>query len=511
MPAPPENMPPNSAPQPVLLGADAFESSVPGRTMPRGEKRERDEGSELASKRAKTGEPAPKPADESINDDPARLEGQRQVLHALFLQDGPPMLPADVDADLSIDDERHTALHWAAGLGRADIARVLVARGATPGRGNHVGETALMRAVVTTNSYELDVFPALLALLASSLPLADDHGRTVLHHAVGVAGIRGRAASAKYYVECVLASGADLGDLVDHADAAGNTALSVAARVGNTGLARILLDHGADPTKPNKVGLRPCDFGLEGVVRAVACQDEPTHIPQSAPPPAPETMTLPPLKSSADVLAQLGKLLTSLDNDHAAEVGRKSESVVKARANLRQAAQQLALARSRLTEASARTGDVAAARQRIANYERALREEDGFDWTGRTELDGAPARAGAAFAFLGPESTLAVNMPPLKDLPPMDVDAPLPPTPTQLRRLVGWYGRAIGLLRQRIARADATPADLEAAYRKLVARSCRVPVDRVDAMLDQLVLAMETDANAIDTSRMAAVLSKARS
>lgn len=286
LPPPPINLPPNGAPQPFLPDATAFEANVPGRTMPRpGEgKRERDDGMAIdpaLSKRARTEElagevaPASKPTDSSINEDPQRLEAQRQALHSLFVQQYPQngdSLPADIDPDLSIDEDRHTALHWAAGLGRIDVARVLLSRGATASRGNALGETPLMRAVVTTNCYELDVFPTLLALLGAGLRTADDAGRTALHHAVSVAGIKGRAACARSYVECILEyiakeqSGA-FRDFIDHVDMHGNTALSVAARVGNPVLARMLLEVGADSNRANKVGLRPADFGLDGVVR----------------------------------------------------------------------------------------------------------------------------------------------------------------------------------------------------------------------------------------------------
>ena len=56
-------------------------------------------------------------------------------------------------------------------------------------------------------------------------------------------------------------------DLVDAQDSHGDTALNIAARVGNKGLVRMLIEVGADKVKPNKLGLRPGDFGVDGVVR----------------------------------------------------------------------------------------------------------------------------------------------------------------------------------------------------------------------------------------------------
>jgi regulatory protein SWI6 len=50
----------------------------------------------------------------------------------------------------------------------------------------------------------------------------------------------------------------------------GDTALNVAARVGNKGLITLLLDAGADKAKANKLGLRPVDFGVEQEALSVA-------------------------------------------------------------------------------------------------------------------------------------------------------------------------------------------------------------------------------------------------
>lgn len=211
-------------------------------------------------------------------------------------------------------------------------------------------------------------------------------------------------------------------------------------------------------------------------------------------------------------------MLTTLDAEHANEVKTKAESLAKARHNLREAAAQLAKSRQQLAESNARTADLTMSHQRVYNYERALREEDAYDWTGRLEIDGSPAHpsAGPAFAFLGPESLLAFNLPPLSELPPMDLDPPVPgghapQQVTQLRRLVSWYARTIHLMRQRIGRSEATSSELEGAYRKVVARSCRVPVNRIDSLLEQILVAIEAEGpQAMDTGRMAAVLSKVR-
>ena len=56
---------------------------------------------------------------------------------------------------------------------------------------------------------------------------------------------------------------ADFRSIVDIQDEHGDTALNIAARVGNRSLVRVLLDAGANKLLANKLGLRPGDFGVE--------------------------------------------------------------------------------------------------------------------------------------------------------------------------------------------------------------------------------------------------------
>ena len=173
-----------------------------------------------------------------------------------------------VDYDIIIDDLGHSPLHLAASLAHLDTVKVLVANGADIYRGNYQGETPLIRSVLSTHNYDRQCFPALLDILHPSIRTIDTAKRTVLHHAVLTAGVKGRAPHARYYLEGVLSwiaqrENAYFGSVVDLQDEHGDTALNIAARVGNKGLVRTLLDVGANRLLPNKLGLRPGDFGVE--------------------------------------------------------------------------------------------------------------------------------------------------------------------------------------------------------------------------------------------------------
>lgn len=228
---------------------------------------------------------------------------RRQQLLSLFQTDdvdirkvfelGPTEKP-DWDIDMVIDEQGHTALHWACALAKMNVIAQLIELGADVHRGNYSGETPLIRSVLTTNHAEAGTFTQLLDKhLGSSVRTLDHSYASVIHHIALSAGLKGRAACARGYMAAVLGYiaqeqtksrelaqtptpgngsalepqvGTDtisLKRLVDLQDVKGDTALNVAARIGSKPLVNLLLDAGADKTKANKLGLRPFDFGVE--------------------------------------------------------------------------------------------------------------------------------------------------------------------------------------------------------------------------------------------------------
>lgn len=175
----------------------------------------------------------------------------------------------DFDIDQIIDDKGHSALHWATSLARIKLVDQLIARGADVHRGNFAGETPLVRAALTNNHADRGTFADLLERhLGPTLRTVDKSHKTVLHHIANVAGVKGRAASANVYLTAVLSylaqheSEQELREFVNIQDMAGDTALNVAARVGNATHIKLLLEAGADKNKANLMGLRPADFGV---------------------------------------------------------------------------------------------------------------------------------------------------------------------------------------------------------------------------------------------------------
>ncbi len=197
-----------------------------------------------------------------------------------------------LELDMPVDAQSHTALHWAATLSRMNLLQALIAAGANPFRVNASGETALMRACIVTNSMDFNSFPELLDVLGGTIDIRDDKGRTVLHHIAVTSAVKGRNIASRYYLESLLewvvrqgsapgsqnipsssnsalanvpakmGIGRFMSEIVNAQDNGGDTALNIAARIGNRSIISQLLEVGADPNIANRAGLRPLDFGI---------------------------------------------------------------------------------------------------------------------------------------------------------------------------------------------------------------------------------------------------------
>ncbi|EMD41091.1 hypothetical protein CERSUDRAFT_111666 [Gelatoporia subvermispora B] len=175
--------------------------------------------------------------------------------------------PADFEPNMAIDDDGHTALHWASAMGRIRIVKLLLTAGADIFKVNKAGQTALMRSVMFANNYDVRKFPELYELLHRSTLNIDNSNRTVFHHIVDVAMSKGKTHAARYYMETVLNRLADypreLADIINFQDEDGETALTLAARCRSKRLVKILIDHGADPKIANRDGKTTEDYILE--------------------------------------------------------------------------------------------------------------------------------------------------------------------------------------------------------------------------------------------------------
>jgi len=225
-----------------------------------------------ATKRRKV-EPKAEPHEVEDDEDGDEPSFYAQQLLDYFVSDSadlPEILtnpPDDFDIDVIVDEEGHTSLHWAAAMGRLRVVNLLISQGADIFRVNYRGQTALMRAVLFTNNFDSKSFGTLLDLLQRTIFNIDKNDQTVFHHIASTAGWRGKVHASRYYMECLIAklssNRQELIAILNVQDVYGDTALTIAARIANKKLVKLLLDAGASPDIVNEDGKTAQDYILD--------------------------------------------------------------------------------------------------------------------------------------------------------------------------------------------------------------------------------------------------------
>jgi hypothetical protein len=176
--------------------------------------------------------------------------------------------PADLNVNVIIDDEGHTSLHWAAAMGRLKLVKVLIDLGADIYRVNYKGQTALMRSVLFTNNFDSKSFVLLISLLKKTMFNIDKKDQTVFHHVASTASWKGKVHASRYYMECLIETLgqnniSELISILNVQDIYGDTALNIAARIGNKKLVRLLIEAGASAEIANEEGMTAQDYLAE--------------------------------------------------------------------------------------------------------------------------------------------------------------------------------------------------------------------------------------------------------
>ncbi|KAJ7708672.1 transcription factor [Mycena rosella] len=435
------------------------------------------------------------------------------------------------EIDTILDDQGHTALHLAASLAHLRTVPSLIVNGADIHRGNHLGETPLIRACLATHSSDTQTFDTLLSTLGSSIRTLDTSRKSVLHHIASLAGVKGRASTARYYLDKIFYyiaqnQGGDFRTLVDLQDEHGDTALNIAARVGNRSMVRTLLDVGANRMLPNKLGLRPGDFGVETEELSSGSRPEDIlAVLRTGPPP--------PVQKSQDVIADMTVMVQSLSSDFQAEIKSKQDALDVTQAHLRAATRELSEQRKQIQAWQGRCGELDQISQRVRNIEKALIEEDQFDWTGRSNGSGDPDaegevedetedvnagdenNGGPAFQWRGTNSTMVGVGGSIDISANVEAEPPIPPTDSvasliRLRRLKLWHARMEDLMKARLKGLQGASAEKEYQCKKIVALCTSIPIDKVEEMLENLVVAVESEAQIVDIGRVSGFMQKVR-
>jgi len=486
-------------------------------------------------------------------------EEKHQLLTSLFLDPAQtdfsnhPALSrlSGLDLDLPLDNTAHTALHWAATLARTSLLQALISRGASIFRLNGGGETALMRACVVTNNLDQGSFPELLEMLGPTIEMRDGRGRTVLHHIAVSSAVKGRSAASRYYLESLLEFVVRQGsvpssqqnsfnaaqnpsapvtmksiglarfmsEIVNARDKSGDTALNLAARIGNKSIIQQLLEVGADPGIANRGGLRPMDFGIgrepDSGDQLVASQasfggDEKLVISKVVGETSRDIMSceeayllsmiFPLISASA-----ISSLLSQTEDVSVNELRAKQDLIDQAHARLRECSASLGEERRRLEGLRRRAKESAEMKQKIQNLKRSADEQRIrlHQMKGKPNSDSPfpNVRVGEADAGLQIEG---------ERLPyPAEIDATHPHLPNLeqdqlsyitslpnseiLRARLFAYRENNNNLREQSKQLKSRSSELEEKYRRVVALCTGVEDSKVEELLGGLVAAVESE------------------
>src|SRR5882762_8493378 len=180
-------------------------------------------------------------------------------------------------------------------------------------------------------------------------------------------------------------------------------------------------------------------------------------------------------------------MIQGLSSEFSAEIKAKQDSLDVTQAHLRAATRELSEQRKQIQTWQARCAELDQVNQRVRNLEKALADEDNFDWTGRTDLTGhdAAKSAGSAFQWRGQNSTMA-GLGGTVDLSfNVEAEPPLPTMDTfqsliRLRRLQLWHARMEELMQQRLKSLQGASAEKEYQCKKIVALCTGIPIDKVE-------------------------------
>ncbi|KAJ3030776.1 transcriptional regulator swi6 [Rhizophlyctis rosea] len=476
--------------------------------------------------------------------------------------------PPDLDVNIVIDDLGHTCVHWAAALARMSILRLLVERGADVRRPNNLGESALMRSVLVTNNYDSQTFMDLLDYLHPSITHIDSKGRTVLHHIATTAGMKGRSQASRYYMECTLEwiarrmDGA-FSSLVNIRDKEGNTALNIAARIGNRNLMIQLLDVGADPLLPNFCHLKPADFGFDDLIadksgRGGVEREGKDGRAQIADGVSGTKIVYPGISPSADDAMREGRL-THADGSFAAlstswDEGMRSkfDQLQLTQQNLVEITRQLADVRRQNETLRKQNRMIPEMEERIKNLEKCLgdqvvmdvlkevgggeKDEGKWDGTGDVKMSEGGGEAPKSDTSPNGEPTdfvggLVVLQAKAEPSAMNDTQAPPPPPPTtpptttaasltaadlqqqviRLKTELATKERAEQRLVKELVQLRSKSTEQEMRCKRIIAACCEVEVGEVDELLGPLMKAVEADREVgVDVRDVAGFLGRIR-
>jgi ankyrin repeat protein len=436
--------------------------------------------------------------------------------------------PADLDFNIIIDDEGHTSLHWAAAIGHLKIVKLLLHHGADIYRVNYKGQTALIRAVLFTNNFERRCFPHMLEMLRKTIFNIDKKDQTVFHHIALTAGWKGKVHTSRYYMDCLLESirsqREDLVQILNVQDVYGDTALTIAARIGNKKLVRLLVESGANPQLVNEDGKTPQDYILEldgsqslvsqhaGSVesprkrakrKVELALEATTHDGQPS-----TTDALTSQYSASPILRDIGKIIDECINSYERDQEHKDQLFREAVVELEMTQKRVELTNTTMRQLTFDTAALDAANTDAIDLQQQLQQV--MEYTQMVRLQQFIKQyeeSLSSSSSSSPSSTKTITVPSSSSssksielaLPPSSSSSSSPTTPEdddddQASLEQKWkqlVDRRQHLVKEIITLQAQTPNKRYQDYKRLISMCCNVHYENVDLMLSPLLASFE--------------------
>ncbi|KAF1798200.1 hypothetical protein V8B55DRAFT_1343873 [Mucor lusitanicus] len=406
--------------------------------------------------------------------DDAFYEHHRSLLMNLFLSDDPNATPSlsalltkDMNIDLVIDEQGHTALHWAAALGRLHIVSLLIEHGANVCRVNYKGETPLMRAAMITCCYENKNFAEMVEIMADAIPVTDQRGRTVLHHIALTAAVEGYTDAAIYYMKR-LVKGVPKKSILKNILNIRDThyyesALAIALRVECQDIVDILIKHGA---------LDPLMTGID--------EDEEVDF---------EPIEYEANPKGKEIMHSLQYMIDKLEEDYIEKLKQRDAEAHALKKEMNMLKYELREAHRRLELPVSM--QLAEARKKIHQLE----DKVAYDETTIGDL-----------RIEQQETIDASEDPTDKSTKERKLEKKLKTLQSQVES----GNKTIEKLQAELAAEKARSNEKEMEYRRLIAASCGLPIERVDGLIKPLTLAIESDPPDLDMARVIGFMERLR-
>ncbi|KAH3680759.1 hypothetical protein WICMUC_000110 [Wickerhamomyces mucosus] len=442
------------------------------------------------------------------------FQNQEANFSILDIVNGNESLLRNVNMEVPIDDLGHTALHWASALARIQLVKELIARRAIRIRGNNQGESPLIKAVSVTNNYDQSSFYELLNLLYPCITLLDSQNRSILHHIALTAGIKKRSSASRYYLETLLewiikigtnlpvnpiSLGKFMKEIVNIQDKNGDTALNIAARIGNKSIVQQLLDIGGNPSVPNKANLRPIDFGVN-VNGLSNIKTDPNFYNQGQN--ASETQI-----SSEKILNSMKSVLSRLDSDFKMEIGSKQDRINELHQKLKQSTVKLSNTRMNYEKLKSYEIRLIELKQTLSNLNKSINEQEESFLKESNELIKIDDINSFEFDADEPFRINTIYESLLNNRPANSNPNDLPPV-ILLKARIKAYLQNEKSLKKLVEDLNLNSKNLELKFKKVVSLCTGVDENQIDHIIDGLVQAVESDPDEVDMDRVVGFLKR---